>query len=83
MAKKTESTAPVAKKHEVKVEVKVNVEKKAIEAKLASLEKEKAATIDSLQKAQQAASAKMRALNKQQAEILGSMQKEKAAEPKK
>jgi len=83
MAKKTDSTAPAAKKPVVKVEVKVSVEKKAIEAKLISLEKEKAATIDSLQKAQQAAAAKIRALDKQRAEVLGSMQKAKAAEPKK
>jgi hypothetical protein len=80
-ARKPEARKPEAKKHEakrpeVKVEVKVTAKKKAIEAKLAALEKEKAATIDSLQKAQQAASAKMRELNKQRAEILGSLQKE-------
>ena len=75
-ARKPEAKRPEAKKREVKVEVKVTADKKAIEAKLASLEREKAATINSLQKAQQAASAKMNELNKQRAEILQSLQKE-------
>jgi Ca2+-binding EF-hand superfamily protein len=80
-AKKHEAKRPEARKPEVKVEVKVvevkvTADKKGIEAKLAALEKEKAATIDSLQKARQAASAKIRALDKQRAEVLGSLQKE-------
>jgi len=93
LAKKTEAKGPAAKKPEpkkpeaksrgIKVEVMVTADKKAIEAKLAALEKEKAATINSLQKAQQAAAAKMHELNKQRAEILQSLHKEKAAEPKK
>ena len=60
---------PEAKAHDKPVD-------KAVAAKLASIEKERAATLESLKKAKEAAMAKLELLKKQQAEVIG--QKENA-----
>jgi hypothetical protein len=53
---------------------------KAIEAKLAALEREKTATVAALKKAEEATKARLIALDKQRQEALANLEKAKKAE---